>query len=274
MQFEWSAKDSSVRARWVAKLAALVLIVVYTLIYWFEPFPQVWNTISTNLFLVLASSLTAAIATMIWSHYDATDTPRRVWIYFSIGLWLWAAAELIWGYLNVRQGEVPVGVADIFWIVSYFFLLYALMYQYRILARPTKQQLTTLALKAFLLLIAMCLLFYGLLTSGVEPESRFDAAINSFYPAADLLLALIALWLARNFMGGAFSRPWLGLLAFAFADFLYAWAEISGVYSWGINQSNLLSTLTDIAYLGAYLVLGVGIWSHWVFLKYGLRSSQ
>jgi hypothetical protein len=73
-------------------------------------------------------------------------------------------------------------------------------------------------------------------------------------------------------MGGAFSRPWLGLLAFAFADFLYAWAEISGVYSWGINQANLLSTITDVAYLGAYLILGLGVLSHWVFLRYGLRS--
>ncbi|HSL46775.1 MAG TPA: hypothetical protein VK897_25285 [Anaerolineales bacterium] len=272
MRFGWSANDASVRVRWGAKVAALVLVAVYTLIYWFEPFSALWNIISTNMFLVIASSLTAAFATMIWSGYDPTDSPRRVWGSFAIGLWLWAAGELTWGYLNVMQGEVPIGLADVFWAVSYFFLMHALVYQYRIVARPTKQQLVSRTLIALLLMSVIYVIIYAVLTSAAESESKLDAAVNSFYPAADLLLVLIALWLARNFTGGAFSRPWLGLLAFAFADFLYAWTEISGVYSWGINQANLLSTITDVAYLGAYLILGLGVLSHWVFLSYGLRS--
>jgi hypothetical protein len=73
-------------------------------------------------------------------------------------------------------------------------------------------------------------------------------------------------------MGGALARPWLGLLAFSFADLLYAWIEISGLYSWSVDQANLLSTVTDIVYLGAYLVLGFGVLSQWAFLKYGLRA--
>ncbi len=125
---------------------------------------------------------------------------------------------------------------------------------------------------AILCLLTLNLLIYRALTSNGQAVGVFDAALNSFYPAADLVLALLALWLVNHFTGGAFSRPWLGLLAFAFADLLYAWIEISGLYSWSVDQSNLLSTAADVVYLGAYLLLGLGILSHWVFLKYGLRS--
>ncbi len=273
MQFGWSAKDTSLRVRWWANVVAIVFIAVYTLIYWVEPFSEVWNKISTNMFLVIASSLTAVVATLIWLHYDKTDNPRGVWRSFAIGLWLWAVAEFTWGYLNVVQGEVPVGLPDVFWTVSYFFLLHALLLQYKILAKPTKQESWTRALVAFLILVILYPVIYGVLSSGANSENKLDIAVNSFYPAADLLLGLTALWMARNFMGGAFARPWLGLLAFAVADLMYAWLEITGLYSWSINQANLLSTISDAAYLGAYLIMGLGILSQWVFLKYGLRSS-
>lgn len=272
MRFGRNAKESSDLLRGWAKLAALLILVAYAVIYWFEPFSEVWNTILTDLFPVIAASVAATIATMIWARYDRTDTPRRIWGNFAVGLWLWVAAEVTWGYLNVTRGEVPEGISDVFWVIAYLFFGQALLVQYQILAHPTKQGLFGRVLAALLIFLALYLFIFRILMTDAEARSNFGAAINSFYPAADLLLALAALWLASHFMGGAFSRPWLGLLAFAFADFLYAWVEISGVYSWGINRSNLLSTMTDIAYLAAYLVLGLGIFSQWVFLKYGLRS--
>jgi hypothetical protein len=272
MQFGWSAKETSARVLRLAVIAAVILTAIYILIYWLQPFTQIWNTILSDLFLVIASSFAAIVATLIWLRYDPLDAPRRVWGPFAIGLWLWVVAETIWGYLNVTQGEVPEGPADVFWIVSYLFFAQALLFQYRIVAHPTKRELMSRSSIAIFFLLALCLLIYGVLHSASASAGRLDAAINSFYPAADLLLALIALWLARNFMGGAFSRPWLGLLAFSFADLLYAWIEVSGLYSWSANQGNLLSGISDVAYLAAYLVLGLGILSHWVFLKYGLRS--
>ena len=272
MRFGWNANETSAHIRGLTKTAVLIFIAVYTLIYLTEPFSEIWNTILADLFLVIAASFAAALATMIWARYDPTDTPRRVWGNFSVGLWLWAVGELIWGYLNVTQGEVPEGIADVFWIASYFFLGQALLCQYQIVVRPNTRELWRRGFVAILFLLALYLLIYGILSPASAATSKLDAAINSFYPAADLLLALVALWLARNFVGGAFSRPWLGLLAFAFADLMYAWIEISGLYAWSVNEANLLSTITDVAYLGAYLVLGLGILSHWVFLKYGLRS--
>ncbi|RPJ25123.1 MAG: hypothetical protein EHM33_15595 [Chloroflexi bacterium] len=272
MRLGWSAKETSVRIRGAAKIAALVFIAIYTIIYLLEPFSEVWNNVLANLFLVIAASLTATIATMIWARYEQTETPRRIWWYFAVGLWLWAAAELTWGYLNVTQGEVSEGIADVFWVAAYLFFGQALLVQYLILARPSKQELVSRVSLAILGLIVIYVLLYRLLVTGADEQSWFGAAVNSFYPVADLFLALIAIWLVRHFSGGAFSRPWLGLLAFSFTDLLYAWMEISGTYSWSVNQANLWSALFDIAYVGAYLLLGLGILSQWVFLKYGLRS--
>jgi hypothetical protein len=273
MQFGWSAKKTSARLLGLAVIAAVLLTAIYILIYWLQPFAQIWNTIFSDLFLVIASSFAAIVATLIWVRYEPSDAPRRVWSYFAIGLWLWVVAEIIWGYLNVTQGEVLEGPADVFWIISYVFFAQALLSQYQIVAHPTKRELISRSLIAILFLIVLYLLIYSALNSASESTSKLDVVINSFYPAADLLLALIALWLARNFVGGAFSRPWLGLLAFSFADLLYAWIEVSGLYAWSANQGNLLSGISDVAYLAAYLILGLGIMSHWVFLKYGLRSS-
>jgi hypothetical protein len=273
MQFSWSAKETSARVLGLTAIAAVILTAIYILIYWLQPFAQIWNTIFSDLFLVIAASFAAIIATLIWVHYDPSDLPRRVWGHFAIGLWLWVIAEMIWGYLNVTQGEVPEGPADVFWTISYLFFAQALLVQYQILAHPTQRELISRSSIAILFLLALFLLIYSVLRSASGSTSNLDTAINSFYPAADLLLALIALWLARNFVGGAFSRPWLGLLAFSFADLLYAWIEVSGLYAWSASQGNLLSGISDVVYLAAYLVLGLGIMSHWVFLKYGLRSS-
>ena len=273
MRFGWNAKDASVRIRGIAKIAAVVLFAIYVAIYIWEPFSELWNIILTNLLLVIAAAFAAALATMIWARYEPEETPRRIWRYFAIGLWSWAVAELIWGYLNVTQGEVPEGIADVFWVAAYIFFAHALFIQYRLLAQLGKQELLSRVSFAILGLLVLYFLVYRVLGAGASVEDRLGVAINSFYPVGDLFLAMVAIWLIRHFRGGAFARPWLGLLPFCFTDFFYAWIVTSGIYAWNMDQTNWWSTLFDIAYLGAYLVLGLGILSQWAFLKYGLRSS-
>ena len=271
MRFGWNPQETSIRIRWLAKAAALLFIVIYTAIYFVQPFSETWNEILANSFTVLAAASAASIATMIWASYDRSDTPRRVWSCFAIGLWLWVIAELVWAYLNVTRGEVLVGLPDVFWITAYLFFGLALFRQVQIVMHLTKRELWSRGLITMILGLITYLLIYSALSR--FPETRqLDAIVNAFYPAADLLLGLSALWLVRRFIGGAFARPWLGLLAFAFADFMYAWLENSGMYAWSMNQGNLLSSMSDILYIAAYLVLGLGLFSQWAFLKYGLRS--
>lgn len=274
MQFGLSTKNLPNHIRGSTKIIALVYIAIYAAVYIWEPFSEPWNTILTNMFLVIAASFAAMLATLIWDRYEPGDLPRGIWLRFAVGLWLWSIAELVWGFLNIAQGEVPEGVADVFWVAAYVFFAAALLQQYRILARPSESELLRLVFFIILALFALYIPLYYYYVSSAGADGWFAPVVNSFYPVADLLLAVIAIWLVRHFGGGAFSRPWMGLLAFSFTDLLYAWMEISGIYSWSVDQANLWSTLFDVAYLGAYIILGLGILSQWVFLKYGMRPAH
>jgi hypothetical protein len=174
--------------------------------------------------------------------------------------------------LDVILGDVPVGIPDVFWVAAYLLFAHALILQYRLLASPNKLELWGQVLLAFVVLVLLYVLVHRLLTIWVDAESQLDAAINAFYPIGDLFLAAVAVGLARHFGNSAFARPWLGLFAFAFTDLLYAWIEISEFSGWNVNLTNLLTDLFDIAYVGAYLILGLGLLSQWAFLKYGLRA--
>jgi hypothetical protein len=273
MRFGWTAQASFKRTLWIAYVAAILYLLLYTLVYWFEPFPELWNLILTNMFLIVASLTAAGIAMFIWRLYDKTDAPRRIWGLFSLALFSWSLAELIWGYLNVTQGEVPVGLPDVFWIISYPILGLALFIQYQILSHAPVSKIHVRSFIATLYVVTFTFVTYLLITSIAGADKDWPAVVNSFYPVADLLLAIIAVRLAHQFTGGAFSRPWLGVIVFAFSDLIYAILEISGLYTWSIEQANSLTIISDAIYLGAYLVMCIALLYQWLFLKYGMRPA-
>lgn len=273
MRFGWKPKEASSRIRWLARITAVIVVAAYLVIYWFEPFSLFINTLLVNSFTVVASIFAAVIATMISGLYEKGEAPRRVWGNFAIGLWLWVAGEISWGYINLTRGEVPVGAQDVFWMISYLFFGQALLAQYTILNRPTAIERRSRILIVILSIMGLIWLTYNFLITTSQTTDKLSALANAFYPAVDVLLAGIALWLARSFAGGAFARPWWGVLAFSFSDLSYAWLDLSGTYAWSVDQGNLLSVITDVTYFAAYLILGLGVLSQWLFLKYGLRDS-
>jgi len=273
MRLGWSAGQSTSRMKWLAIITFIVLVAVYTYIYFIQPFSSFWNDLASNVLSEIASLASAVAATMVWAYYEKSDSPRRVWSYFAFGLWLWFAGELAWGYLNMTVGEVAIGVPDFFWIIAYFFIGQALLEQYRILFRPTMRELFGRAVVIAVSVFALTLLVFLLFKPIAESSSLLETIVNAFYPSADLVLALAALWLARSFQGGALGHPWIGLLVFTFSDWMNAWLQLSGIYAWSLEQGNLLSTFSDILYIVAYLVLAYGAFSKWLFLKYGLRPS-
>jgi hypothetical protein len=274
MRFGWSSKASFQRVLWLAIGSAIIVTLLYFLIYWYQPFSEFWNNLLSNFFTPLASLTATLLAVMIWSMYERTDTPRSIWGYFALGLALWFAGEVSWGYYNMTVGEVSIGLPDVFWCLAYFFFGHALIRQYRIVRQPTTKELLVRILLGIVTALLLTLAIVWLVIKQTDTQALFNAVVNSFYPAADLIVAVIALRLARNFSGGAFSRPWLGLLVFTFSDLLYAWAEASGMYAWSLEQGNLLTTVVDLTYLIAYLVLALGVLYQWLFLKYGLRLGS
>ena len=270
MRRGWSSKQSSQRILRVAGTLFLAMFVFYIVVYRYQPFSDFWNNILANAVPQVASLIAAVFATLSWNHYDCQDPPRRIWGWFALALWMWFGAEVAWGYLNFMAGDVSPGLPDVLWVTSYMFLGLALIQQFRILAEPGFRVLGTWIAIAAAALAGLTAGIYRIIAAAAATPPTLDVIINFFYPAADLILVVIALWLARNFRGGAFSRPWIGLLVFSFVDLLCAWLEASGMYAWSLEQGNLLITLADAAYLASYLVLGWGILYMWLFLKYGL----
>jgi hypothetical protein len=276
MRFGWDAQKTSNRLMQLAIFAAIGLIAAYSDVYFLEPFSSFTNNILADVLTVMASVLSAAAATMIWMMYEKTDAPRRIWGFFAFGLWLWVMGECTWSYgnLTLPNGEVPIGIPDTFWIIAYYFLGQALLSQYQILVHPTRRELTVRLTTSLLFLCICFALIFSVLKWLEVSSSDVDTLVDAFYPAGDLTLALAAIWLTRNFKGGALGRPWIGLLVFTFSDLMYAWLQLSGAYAWSLGQGNLVSGISDIVYFSAYLVLAIGSFSQWLFLKYGLRSSS
>ncbi len=276
MRFGWDAQKASNRLMQLVISTAIGLAVVYSIIYFWEPFSPFTNTLLADILTVSASVFSAVSATLIWRMYEKTDAPRRVWSYFALGLWIWVTAEVIWSYgnLTLPNGEVPVGVPDVFWIFAYYFLGQALLSQYQILVHPTRHELISRLTRSLLFFGVAFVLIFSILKWFALSDSVGDTLVNAFYPAADLTLALTAIWLTRNFQGGALGRPWIGLLVFTFSDLLYAWLQLSGAYAWSLDRGNWVSGFSDIVYFSAYLVLGIVSFSQWLFLKYGLRSPS
>ncbi len=276
MRFGWEARQASDRLMQLAIIAAIGLIGVYVVIYFVGPFSAFTNILLADILTVTASVFSAVSATLIWRMYEPTDAPRRIWGYFAFGLWLWVLGETTWSYWNLTlpNGEVPVGVPDVFWISAYYFLGQALLSQYQILVHPTQAELRSRVITSLLFLAISFALIFGVLEWFALSSSIGDTLVNAFYPAGDLTLALSAIWLTRHFQGGALGRPWIGLLVFAFSDLLYAWLQLSGAYAWSLDKGNWVSGFSDIVYFSAYLVLGLVLVSQWLFLKYGLRSSS
>lgn len=253
---------------------AVLLVILYAFIYIFEPFPSSGNDLAANLLTVFSSLTSAIAATIVWAFYDKADAPRHIWDRFAIGLWLWAVAEAIWAFLNMRYGEVNIGLADFFWVLAYGFMFGALIQQLKILSfestETTRKRMAWMGVVFTLLTVLLVLI----LINFFYPLDFITNLVNGFYPLGDLLIGLLALWLVRRFQGGIFIRPWVSLILFAVTDFLYFLLEYSGLYSWGVENANLLSTVTDILYFAAYLAISVGILGQWLSLRYSFLAFK
>jgi len=259
---------------WFAVTLTAVLVAVYYLLYQVPFFSADLSDAIAIAMTDLAALAAALIATRIWRSYAPTSPPRRTWLMYGLALWGWAVAELIYSYEYFSNGSYQYGPADIFWSGSYVLFVVALYYQYGLIYRPNRNRAG--AVFAFTNLLALGLVYFFALWLAHSNGHRLDGEVlvNSFYVIADFCLAGAALWLAFTFRDGALSRPWLGLLVFAFADLAYAILEIGGFYSRSFATANLLNTLTDTLYFAAYLALALGCYLHSLLLQYGLTTKK
>jgi hypothetical protein len=254
--------------KWAVSIS-IVLVILYALLYQFAPFSQFVNDLSTNLLNIGVAIICVLLATLVRGRYSEDEAPRGIWTNLAISLWLWALAELIWAYYNMIIGEVGFTIADAFWAVGYVFLFIALFIQYCILFRPTPRRLVLAITLTITSLVLVMLASGWILARYINMTLDIETLVFIFYPAADLIIASSALYLARRFRMGALGFPWLGLFVFAFADLLYAWLDFTGMYTWSVNEGNLFSGIADVTYFAAYLAIGLGYYAQWLLLQYG-----
>jgi hypothetical protein len=263
---------------WLGVIGAVIATAGYIYFYQVQPLASPWNDAVLNFGVSLAAGIGAAIATGIWRQFKPTDRPRSVWLHLALGLWAWTAAEVAWALYALAGSEPPVpSWADAFWMIGYVLFTAALLYQYRLVFHPSpnKERWYTIGIVAGVLVIT--LLATVVLRQLISTEEPWlTTCINVFYPFGDLAVAVAALILVRAFGWGVWGRPWIALLVFTFADTLYAWLEVTGLYSYLSEQGNPLSMAADVVYFVAYLVMALGCYSTLLLLRHGprLRSSS
>jgi hypothetical protein len=245
-----------------------LLMTGYIVVYQFPPFVEPWNDIILNILTAISAVFAAIMATLTFLYYEKDDAPRLIWKNLMIGCWLWFVAEVIWGYMAITRDEIPVGIIDLCWVLGFIFFTLALYHQYSLISPSQKNIHRNVAIGAWIV-ISLIPFAIATLTNALDIKTY----INYFYPFADLAVGIAGLMLIFTFRGGSLLYPWLGLVVFGITDFLYAWAEQTGIYAWSSENGNLLTLFIDTSYMAAYLILAMGFLGHWILIKYGIMAS-
>jgi len=247
----------------------LAVIVLYLLLYVFQPFSPFLNNLLSDFFTVAVAASSMIVALRITRRYEPSDAPRKIWGQLAIGLSVWTLAEVIWAVYNLMYGEVGLTSADLLWVLAYGFFIRALLLQYKLLVAAGRAQVLQWLIVWCGSILSLTLIIAWFLAMFTGEHWGLPLIVGAFYPAADLVVGLASLGIVNRFRGGALGYPWIGLFMFAFADLLYAALEFSGAYSWSVSNGNLLSTVADVSYTAAYLLVALGCYVQLLLLRYG-----
>ncbi len=199
-----------------------------------------------------------------WAVLKNDDPGRRQWAFLSIGIGLWAMAELLWAFLSYTLTETPYpSIADAFWVPGYVMVLISTTLRYRALKIQWNSRTTQALLGIFsVIFVAVVLLVVEPIVTVGDFSDPLTLLLNVFYPVADLLVLFAALLLAISLTGGKFSAPWAmiaaGLATLSVSDILFIYADWNDLYT---PQGTLtwLTTIVDVGNLAAYALMAYGI---------------
>jgi hypothetical protein len=250
---------------------AVLVLVAYALLYFFEPFSAFINQMFMDSLTTLSALMCTLILVIVLSFYQPGEPPRQIWLYFTVALGLWTLGELVWEIYNLTAGEVPyLTIADGFWALGYVFFTAALASQYRLFRfdNSRKPFWIALAIWAVVLILTTTVLVL------IKSESFLSDFLVYFYPIGDLAVAVAALILVIKFRRGILARPWLSLFAFVFSDSFYLWATSGGLYDWTGTNDNLITLVVELVYIIAYLFMGWGLLQQYIALRFGAITKS
>ena len=256
------------------KLVALLIFIGITALFVWDyvlaPFNELANAIIVNGATVLSALIVAVILTRITFYFHPQEAPFLIWAAFSVGMWLWAIAEAIWGYLYTTVGEVPVfSAADVLWFMGYIALTISLVRQYRLVFF---NQVYTIRWAAFGIWMGILLSIETILLV-THSEAPLEDFFRYFYVIADTIVGLSAGYLVYAFRGRALAIPWLTISSFVVTDILYISLTNTGAYDWVMSGVSI-ALVADTLYLVAYFVVAWGVLGQYILLKTSSDHSQ
>ena len=259
--------------------ASILAMALYSVIYIGYPFSPLANDLWLNAIYLFSVISPAWIASAVRSNYDANDSPGKIWVYFLIGFWSWAVAEIIWIGYNMAVGEVPhVNLSDPFYLAGYILMTFAIASQYRQTRQQGVMSERALVLLLWLTMLLVSVLIFFVTELAYTPSSsaaeQVGAFLNIIYGVGDMTLALTALILVTRFQGGALGRPWWGFIILALADIFYGWLAQTGAYDYQTLTGNLLRLSSDLIYMLSFLVIAYSFLRQYVLLKFGPVESS
>jgi hypothetical protein len=200
-----------------------------------------------------------AIGALLWKMNSGTRAGgmSRVYASYSLGIGLWFVAECTWSmYPLAFRIETPYpSIADLFWLIGYIPLLFAMLFQ----AWPFRELLISrkqLALTFGMFVLTILILSFTIPPLFGQGQELAALSVSVAYPLLDMLLLTLAIPILLIFRKGAYWRP---LLFVMFGIILQLVGDLA------FNQSIFTSTYypgspVDLVFDFSYLMLALGFY--------------
>ncbi len=215
--------------------------------------------IQENLVPILVSAFATLAAAAAWR--SAPPDERDIWKWLTLGIGLWAAAEIIWAGMVFAWGEdVPYpSLADALWIVGYMPVGIAIIeYLAHHRFRLTHVKAAAAIIGGVILPLAALIYFIQPILEKPLDIRLSELVVKAVYPSLDILVAtggVLCLMLRKQ---SIWQDPWAliggSLVIWAYSDLWYWLLSYFGIYA----PDWFSAVRVDIPYGLAYVALGVG----------------
>lgn len=218
----------------------------------------------THVLFAVCAWLAAILALRASRMFEPGVSSRRVWVLFGAGMTALAISETLWIAYHVAGQPISYpSLVDIVWGIGFLPMLASLVLHYRTLHVQLSRRQRVLMLAAYLgVLFSVLLLSLEYILSHPGEVVIMQLLIGAYYLIGNLGVAFIAVLSLVYLGGGLVARPWVYLvsstLMFAVGGLAFSYGTWTGTYATG---ANLLSVVSDVAYLAGYLLAAAGGYS-------------
>ncbi|MCE9548885.1 hypothetical protein K8Q98_00590 [Candidatus Nomurabacteria bacterium] len=248
-------------------LRSLTIFLFVSLLVWWIVLQYFYNGALEQQNLFWAASyqiiaLTGAISGLIISKYwgGFKSLLGKSIIFFSLALFLQVFGQSAFSFYNlILKVEIPYpSIADFGFVGSIFFFILASIYLTRVVGRRIFSQnrnYLVMIIPLVMLLVSYFFFLKGYVFDWSQPLKIFIDFGNPLGDAIYISLALIALLLSSNFLGGLMRWPMLGVLLALVAQYI---ADFNFLYQ-ASNLTWVNGGHGDFLYMCSYMITTISL---------------